>query len=196
MEVVRLTLVGLLIALRVLCAGVFIYMGFLGEIGSLCWGLMELHAAGLACWNERTKSVVDRSAACLVLPALYMCMFFVLPVGAGSFAGQVALVFAAGAIWISQSCLGRSFTVGGSTWCKLVDSGPYALLRHPMLALGLVGRLVVVIDRPALSNLYGLGVALIATVIITLLEEEFLMQRPGYKAYSQRVKYRLLPGVF
>jgi len=41
------------------------------------------------------------------------------------------------------------------------------------------------------------GVALIIAVIRTALEDRTLQEElPGYRAYTSRVKYRLLPGVY
>ncbi len=76
---------------------------------------------------------------------------------------------------------------------KVISTGPYALLRHPMY----VGVLVMAIGVPlALGSLWGLAVlALIMPVLIwRILDEEKLLKKdlPGYKEYAQKVRYRLV----
>ncbi|NIP28416.1 MAG: isoprenylcysteine carboxyl methyltransferase, partial [Phycisphaerae bacterium] len=40
-------------------------------------------------------------------------------------------------------------------------------------------------------------VALIITVIRTVLEDQTLQEElPGYRDYAQRVRYRLIPGIY
>jgi protein-S-isoprenylcysteine O-methyltransferase Ste14 len=77
---------------------------------------------------------------------------------------------------------------------RVVSTGPYALVRHPMYA----GVLVMAIGTPlALGSWLGLVVlALIAPALVwRILDEETLLKRdlPGYEAYMQRVRYRLVP---
>jgi protein-S-isoprenylcysteine O-methyltransferase Ste14 len=80
---------------------------------------------------------------------------------------------------------------------RVIDSGPYAWVRHPMYA----GVVVLVAGIPlALGSLWGLMALppFVGLIIWRLLDEEvFLSARlPGYAAYCQRTQYRLLPGVW
>ena len=77
---------------------------------------------------------------------------------------------------------------------RVISTGPYALVRHPMYA----GVLVMVIGVPlALSSWWGL--AIIALVVPGLawriIDEEKLLKKdlPGYVEYVQKVRYRLVP---
>jgi protein-S-isoprenylcysteine O-methyltransferase Ste14 len=77
---------------------------------------------------------------------------------------------------------------------KVVATGPYALVRHPMYA----GALVMLIGLPfALGSRWGaLLVVPIALVIVWRLldEERFLAQNlSGYADYRNKVRHRLLP---
>jgi protein-S-isoprenylcysteine O-methyltransferase Ste14 len=77
---------------------------------------------------------------------------------------------------------------------KVISTGPYALVRHPMY----VGVLVMMIGVPlALDSWWGLAVlALIMPVLIwRILDEEKLLKKdlPGYVEYTQKVRYRLVP---
>jgi protein-S-isoprenylcysteine O-methyltransferase Ste14 len=79
----------------------------------------------------------------------------------------------------------------------VIDSGPYAVVRHPMYA----GALVMIAGIPlALGSWWGLiPAALLVPVLVwrLLLEETFLAANlPGYDAYRGRVRHRLAPMVW
>jgi protein-S-isoprenylcysteine O-methyltransferase Ste14 len=79
----------------------------------------------------------------------------------------------------------------------VVDRGPYAFVRHP----GYAGSIAVTLATPVLlDSLPGLGVAAVTTlltVVRTHLEDRTLAHElPGYRAYRERVRYRLLPGMW
>jgi protein-S-isoprenylcysteine O-methyltransferase Ste14 len=80
---------------------------------------------------------------------------------------------------------------------KVVSTGPYALVRHPMYA----GALVMFLGMPiALGSWWGLlvFVAMIPALIWRLLnEEKFLAKNlPGYADYQKKMPYRLVPLVW
>jgi protein-S-isoprenylcysteine O-methyltransferase Ste14 len=80
---------------------------------------------------------------------------------------------------------------------KVISSGPYALVRHPMYS----GALVMLLGMPiALGSWWGVlvVVAMLPALIWRLLEEEkFLaVNLAGYVAYQDSVRYRLLPWVW
>lgn len=76
----------------------------------------------------------------------------------------------------------------------VIDSGPYALVRHPMYTGGI---LVFIAFPLMLGSLWGLaGVPLLVAAIVarTLLEERTLRaQLAGYSDYTVRVRWRLVP---
>ncbi len=80
---------------------------------------------------------------------------------------------------------------------KVITTGPYALVRHPMY----VGVLIMVLGVPlALGSWWGLLIVL-ATIPILMLrildEEEMLREElDGYVSYARRVRYRLVPGLW
>jgi protein-S-isoprenylcysteine O-methyltransferase Ste14 len=79
---------------------------------------------------------------------------------------------------------------------KVISTGPYALVRHPMYA----GALIMLAATPvALGSWWGLVILpLIALVLIWRLfdEEKFLEANlPGYVDYKHAVRYRLIPYV-
>ncbi|HEX8806943.1 MAG TPA: isoprenylcysteine carboxylmethyltransferase family protein [Candidatus Aquilonibacter sp.] len=80
---------------------------------------------------------------------------------------------------------------------RVVASGPYALVRHPMY----VGLLLFFLGTPlALGSYYGLIFLAVAvpTLIWRLLDEEHFLIRnlPGYADYMRHTHWRLVPGIF
>jgi protein-S-isoprenylcysteine O-methyltransferase Ste14 len=80
---------------------------------------------------------------------------------------------------------------------KVVSTGLYGLVRHPMY----VGALIMMIGIPlALDSYWGLVVlipGLIALAFRILDEEKMLAQElDGYRDYTEKVHYRLLPYVW
>ena len=80
---------------------------------------------------------------------------------------------------------------------KVVSTGPYALVRHPMYA----SALLYLLGTPvALGSYWGLVplVAMMPCLIWRLLaEERFLVRNlPGYTEYQKRVRHRLVPSVW
>jgi protein-S-isoprenylcysteine O-methyltransferase Ste14 len=77
---------------------------------------------------------------------------------------------------------------------QVVSTGPYAWMRHPMYS----GAIVLLVGTPlALGSWWGLVVVplfLLVLVFRILNEEEVLVRElPGYPAYQQQVRYRLIP---
>ena len=93
----------------------------------------------------------------------------------------------------------RENSYGGSTVetvadQKVISTGPYSLVRHPMY----VGVLVMMTGVPlALGSMWGLAVLAIVLpgLIWRILDEEKLLKKelPGYTEYLQKVRYRLVP---
>ena len=80
---------------------------------------------------------------------------------------------------------------------RVITSGPYAQVRHPMY----LGFLVMFLSTPpALDSLWALPVFLLLPVFLVFRirnEEEVLARDlPGYAEYSQKVRYRLIPLVW
>lgn len=80
---------------------------------------------------------------------------------------------------------------------EVVVDGPYAMVRHPMY-MGLLG----VMSGLALwlGSLAGVVAAVVPSVLLTariVFEERLLRARlPGYSAYAERVRWRILPGIW
>jgi len=77
------------------------------------------------------------------------------------------------------------------------DSGPYRVVRHPGYAGNLLATLGIVLALDSMWTLIPAAAALIVTIIRTALEDRTLQEElPGYREYTSRVRYRLIPGVY
>jgi protein-S-isoprenylcysteine O-methyltransferase Ste14 len=80
---------------------------------------------------------------------------------------------------------------------RVISTGPYALVRHPMYA----GGLLYFLGTPlALGSWWGLVpfAATLPFLIWRLFDEEAFLARnlPGYTEYRDKVRFRLMPGVW
>jgi protein-S-isoprenylcysteine O-methyltransferase Ste14 len=80
---------------------------------------------------------------------------------------------------------------------KVVSTGPYRLVRHPMYTGATVVSFATSI---ALGSWWGLSIAGVKVIVIIarlLDEEKFLAESlPGYREYCREVKWRLIPYVW
>ena len=80
---------------------------------------------------------------------------------------------------------------------RVVDTGPYSIVRHPGYA-GMI--LFAPCSGMALGSWVSVAVALVYSALVmrrVLFEDKFLRANlPGYEAYTGRVPYRLVPGVW
>lgn len=79
----------------------------------------------------------------------------------------------------------------------VISDGPYRFVRHP----GYLGGLISIVATPVLlGSLWGLVPAAIYLAVLitrTELEDRTLREElPGYQQYTQRTRFRLLPGVW
>jgi protein-S-isoprenylcysteine O-methyltransferase Ste14 len=80
---------------------------------------------------------------------------------------------------------------------RVIDTGPYAIMRHPMYA----SALLYFLGTPlALSSYWGLlpFFFVIPFLMWRLVDEEKMLTKEleGYSEYQQRVRYRLVPGLW
>jgi protein-S-isoprenylcysteine O-methyltransferase Ste14 len=80
---------------------------------------------------------------------------------------------------------------------KVVSTGPYSIVRHPMYSGALVMLLFIPLALGSFWGLLAFPPILLAIAIRLNEEEKFLAQQlPGYSEYRQKVKYRLMPYVW
>ena len=80
---------------------------------------------------------------------------------------------------------------------RVISSGPYAFVRHPMYT----GSVLFFVGAPLLlGSWWGVAMSPLFAVLFAIragIEERALLAGlPGYAAYTDRVRYRLLPGLW
>ena len=100
-------------------------------------------------------------------------------------------------LWVFRENSYGASTIEKMADQKVISSGPYALVRHPMY----VGVLILAIGAPlALGSYWGLLFLLITVTVLVLriLDEERMLaaELDGYPAYMRKVRYRLVPGIW
>lgn len=119
------------------------------------------------------------------------------PIGGTEFsvAWQGLQILAAVGYVSSLGFLGRSFGVVAA-YRGVRTSGPYRWVRHPVYAAYLLGAIGYWLDSPTTWNLLVIIVQMLGQVVRMDHEEEVLSSDPAYVDYRERVRYRLIPGVY
>ena len=137
----------------------------------------------------------------LLLPGLdavrYQWSSVPLPVAVAGFAGVIVSLLLFFAVLRENAYLSRFVEIQREKGHRVVTSGPYRHVRHPMY----VGLIILLYSLPvALGSLWTLIPASVLTLIFvirTYLEDKTLRRElEGYEAYSTKVRYRLLPGIW
>jgi protein-S-isoprenylcysteine O-methyltransferase Ste14 len=77
------------------------------------------------------------------------------------------------------------------------DRGPYRIVRHPGYAGNMLALPGIVLGLGSVWTLIPAAVALVILLIRTSLEDRTLQEElPGYRDYTRRVRYRLIPGIY
>ena len=92
--------------------------------------------------------------------------------------------------------LGRSFGILPAYRSQIVVAGPYRLVRHPIYLGYLIGHVGVLLTSFSLQNLAVMVLLYVSQAVRIQREEAVLCGVEAYRAYQQRVRWRLLPGVF
>jgi protein-S-isoprenylcysteine O-methyltransferase Ste14 len=80
---------------------------------------------------------------------------------------------------------------------RVIDSGPYAIIRHPGYVSGFLVFIGMALSLGSLWALIPGVLTCLLLVVRTILEDRTLIRElPGYEAYAQRVRYRLIPGLW
>ena len=116
-------------------------------------------------------------------------------VGLAVFAGAYALCIWAMAVNRFFSSVVRIQTDRGQ---YVVTTGPYAFIRHPGYAAGI---LIMLASGLALGSWLAAAVIVIASLPFLFYraiteDRTLLAELPGYRSYAERVRWRLLPGIW
>ncbi len=149
-------------------------------LGTL-WGILSFVALLIAGLNVRFGWPPQ-----LPLQLQWVAVVFV---GLGSAVASWALIsnaFFAGTVRIQEE---RGHTT--------VSEGPYRFVRHPGYAGWMLSGIALALMLGSLWALIPAVLAAIALVVRTALEDRTLQEElDGYSDYAQRVRYRLVPGVW
>ncbi len=96
---------------------------------------------------------------------------------------------------LSLAALGRSFGFVPADR-GLTARGPYSVVRHPLYASYVVLQAGYLLQSMALWNIAVMVVATACNIGRILAEERLLGASAAYAAYRQRVRWRLLPGLW
>jgi protein-S-isoprenylcysteine O-methyltransferase Ste14 len=80
---------------------------------------------------------------------------------------------------------------------KVISTGPYAIVRHPMYS-GMI--IFYMFSTLALGSYWAMipAVHIIPLLIVRIIgeEKELLVNLDGYKEYVAKTRYRLIPGIW
>ncbi len=80
---------------------------------------------------------------------------------------------------------------------SVIDTGPYAITRHPGYVGGILHAIGMALSLGSLWALIPAGVASMVLIVRTRWEDQTLQEElNGYKEYATRVRYKLIPGVW
>jgi len=159
--------------------------------------------AGPVAESQRSQQIIQ-SLASLFFIALFIVpgldfrygWSYVPPILSLIAAGFVALGFSIVFLVFRENSYTRA-TIEVSAGQKVITTGPYSLVRHPMYS----GASVLLLFTPiALGSWVALpfAIPIILVVVVRLLDEEkfLLANLSGYKEYCQKVHYHLIPSVW
>ncbi|KAG2070433.1 hypothetical protein BDR04DRAFT_1100135 [Suillus decipiens] len=117
-------------------------------------------------------------------------------------------VAACAATFVLMRFTGRVFKHLGNQWhaigrrekSRVVQTGPYAVVRHPLYTSVLIQGLLFTIMSWSYASLVGFGITAGGLAVKMPIEEDLIMQDPGvaaeYRAYMQRVPARVIPFIW
>lgn len=162
----------------------------------VCIVSLHLTVAVFILLRSGVKTNGSLSACATALPAVLIGGWaFVYSPEQWHSASQVILVLGTVVTITSVCCLGKSFAILPA-FRQLVDSGPYRLIRHPIY----LGELLMVCGF-CFAEIHWQGFLIasgaIAFVAVRIVAEENLLGSASeYLKYREKVKWRLVPGLW
>jgi protein-S-isoprenylcysteine O-methyltransferase Ste14 len=145
----------------------------------------------------------DKIWTCFVIPCL-AAIFLVAALDSGPWwlSGLAYVVFLLAVVvatWVGAVNKFAEATVRIQTerGHKVIDTGPYAIVRHPGYLAAIPLFLGIALCLGSLWALIPACLTSLLLILRTQWEDQTLQaELPGYKEYAQRVRYRLIPGLW
>ena len=105
----------------------------------------------------------------------------------------------AGNVWVLQvnKFAEPSVRIQAERGQKVIDTGPYAIVRHPLYAMSFLLFAGIPLAMGSLWALIPAAICVGVIIVRTALEDRMLRSKlPGYEDYARRVRYRLVPGIW
>lgn len=113
------------------------------------------------------------------------------------FIGMIIAVIIFYLVSRENTYLSRIVEIQGERGHKVITTGPYRIVRHPMYFSVII---LYISHCLALGSLFALipcGIIIITIILRTTREDKMLhKQLEGYKEYAQKTRYKLIPGIW
>jgi protein-S-isoprenylcysteine O-methyltransferase Ste14 len=186
-----------------------IYLAFAVPVGVWLFRTNPAFLARRLDWTKRAPKRWDRVLMAGYVP-VYLAVYLVAgldfrwgwsDVPAGPRVVAFVLVAAFFALFVlilrENTFLSRVVEVRPEEGHRVVTTGPYRVVRHPMYAGYIVALLATPVALGSLPALVPAFLLVAGIVTRTVLEDRTLhAELPGYPEYAAKVPWRLLPGVF
>jgi protein-S-isoprenylcysteine O-methyltransferase Ste14 len=149
---------------------------------------------------RRSASTVDRSWTARLLTGFSTFgPNLVAPVAIGALASEEVTLGICGIglviVVLGKLSIGRSFGLQPANR-GIVSTGLYKAVRHPIYLGYLFTHAGFALANPSGCNLVVLAAADIALMLRAVREEKTLVKDEAYRSYTERVHWRVIPGVF
>ena len=149
---------------------------------------------------RRSASTVDRTWTARLLTGFSTFgPNLVAPVAIGALASQEVTLAICGIglviVVLGKLSLGRSFGLQPANR-GIVSTGLYNVVRHPIYLGYLFTHAGFVLANPSGWNLFAIAAADLALMLRAVREEQTLVKDDAYRSYTERVHWRVVPGVF
>jgi protein-S-isoprenylcysteine O-methyltransferase Ste14 len=168
-----------------------------GQPSGLGTMLLEGWVAVLFLVRRPTNQVSTRGLAWVAAPIGSFAMLLARPASGGlpQLPCEAAQLVGVAIALLSLGTLGRSFgLVAANRGVK--TRGPYGFVRHPAYTGYLIAYLAYTVENPSLRNVVLFATSTAFQLVRIREEERVLAADEGYRVYTSRVRFRLVPYVY
>lgn len=168
-----------------------------GEPSGLGTTLLEGWVAVLFLIRRPTRLVSSRRLAWVAAPIGSFAMLLARPAPGGipQLPAEALQLLGVAVALLSLGTLGRSFGLVAANR-GLKTRGPYALVRHPAYTGYLIAYSAYCAENPSVRNILLLLAGTAFQLVRIREEEQLLSADEGYRDYTSRVRFRLVPYVY